>query len=90
MNGFYLSFLFVVIFISPVLNFMALGMCGLGRMVPPYGRLAPAFAKLVRAPRKNSFGLGLFSLAKDKFKPDIIIIIYSEIFFAKHNLKRTI
>jgi hypothetical protein len=73
MNGFYLSFLFVVIFISPVLNFMALGMCGLGRMVPPYGRLAPAFAKPARAPRKNRFVLGWSSLVKDKFKLDILI-----------------
>jgi hypothetical protein len=62
-------------FISPVLNFGILGMCGLGRMTPPYGRLAPAFAKPAKAPRKNSFGLGLFLLTKDKFKPDIIIII---------------
>jgi hypothetical protein len=51
-------------------------MCGLGLMAPD-GRfiqaLTPAFVKRTRAPRKNSFGLELFSLTNDKFKPVIII-----------------
>jgi hypothetical protein len=73
------SFLLVVMFISPVLNFGTLGMCGRGRIAPDAVRripaLAPAFAKPAKAPRKNSFGVGLFSLTKDKFKPDIITYI---------------
>jgi len=48
--------------------------------------LAPTFAKPAKAPRKNSFGHELFSLTKDKFKPDIII--YSDFLFANQNLKK--